>query len=180
MGAPLRDAQGALAGVASAGAHEGPLRQAVLALKFAGKVTLAEPLGELLAEAVETLQQEWRCDWAVPIPIHWTRRLLRGFNQSELIATAATRQLDLPLSTRALTRTRRQRPQVGLSGAERRENVRGAFRMAEPGVVAERRVLVVDDVVTTGATLDEAAMTLREAGAIVVYAATVTADYLPG
>jgi competence protein ComFC len=158
---------------AAAGYHEGPLRHAVLRLKFDRKVVLARPLGELIAAAVETRRAEWQPDVLVPVPIHWTRRLERGFNQSELLALEVSRRCNLPRLA-ALKRIRPTPRQTGLSGDVRRENLRGAFAAVPDVPVAGLRVVLLDDVRTTGATLEECAAALRTAGAAAVFAATVS------
>jgi ComF family protein len=157
----------------SLGYHEERLRDAVLRLKFGGKTALAAPLGELLAAELEPLLPAWRPHALVPVPVHWSRRLERGFNQAELLARAAGRRCRLP-ALPALRRTRRTRPQVGLTDRERAANVVGAFAASAP--VTDRRLVLIDDVRTTGATLSECARTLLAAGAAAVYALTVTYD----
>lgn len=161
--------------VASLGLHEGPLRTAVLQLKFGRRTRLARPLGELLGALLETRGERWIPDALVPVPMHWTRRLERGFNQSELLASWAGRTAGIPVA-RALRRVRRTRPQVGLSGAERRRNLRDAFRAAPGGRLAGLRLVLVDDVCTTGTTLRLCAATLRRAGAAEVFALTCSRE----
>ena len=109
----------------------------------------------------------------VPVPLARGRRRERGFNQSELIAERLAEALELPLVTAALERVRETRPQVGRSAAERRENVRGAFACPDGGLVADRRVIVIDDVATTGATLRACAEPLKAAGAARVFGLVV-------
>jgi ComF family protein len=157
----------------SAGYHEGELRRAVLLLKFSRKTALARPLGELLAAELEGVLDAWQPDALVPVPIHWTRRLERGFNQSELIAEAAARRTGVP-ALPALRRTRRTPPQVGQSRDRRAHNIRGAFAVEPRRDVAGKRLVLVDDVRTTGSTLAECARVLREADAAEVFALTVT------
>lgn len=157
----------------SAGCHEGPLRSAVLQLKFARKVALAAPLGRLLAEELEPVRREWAPDYLAPVPDHWTRRLERGYNQAELLAGAAGRLAGVSVR-KPLRRVRPTGRQVGRGAAERAVRLRGAFAPG-PGVEIEgRRIVLVDDVWTTGATLAECAEVLRAAGALAVYALTVT------
>jgi ComF family protein len=100
----------------------------------------------------------------VPMPLHTSRLVERGFNQSHEIARVVSRLLDLPLAAAGLRRIRSTAPQVGLSRRERAANLSGAFA-ADPGLVAGRHVVLLDDVVTTGSTVIEAASTLRAAGA---------------
>lgn len=155
-------------------AYDGPLRNAVLALKFRGQRRVAQPLGRLLASEVR--RAGWQPDVVVPVPLHRDRRRTRGYNQAELLARACARSLGLPCSTALLVRSRVTRPQVGLSTADRRANVAGAFALAGPRDftrLAGRRVLLVDDVLTTGSTLDAAAEAVRAAGPATVWGLAV-------
>ena len=104
-------------------------------------------------------------DVVMPVPLHWRRRLVRGFNQAALIARRVGSRQRVPVDCSALSRFRATLPQARLSEAGRAENVRGAFRVDAPGRVRGRRVLLVDDVVTTGATANECARVLKQAGA---------------
>ena len=109
----------------------------------------------------------------VPVPLATGRRRQRGFNQSELIAQCIAVRIDVPVSTSALERIRETPPQVGQGATARRENVAGAFACRDPGVVSGRRIGLVDDVMTTGATLDACAEALKLAGASRVYGIVV-------
>jgi ComF family protein len=99
----------------------------------------------------------------VPVPLHWTRRLERGFNQADLLARGIARALDRPVEGSLLRRVRRGPRQLGLSRRERRRVLRGVFAAAP--AARGRRILLIDDVVTTGATLEAGALALRRAGA---------------
>jgi len=146
----------------SAAAYEGPLREALHALKFSGKRAVARPLGDLALEQCRAFLPTG-IEALVPVPLAYERERERGFNQAALIADRLARALEIPVIPGWLGRLRATRPQSDLSAAERQANVRGAFRASRR--VAGRHVLVVDDVLTTGATLGACARALRDAGA---------------
>lgn len=156
----------------SAGRYEGVLRRALHAFKFRGQTGLGPLLAELLFDVYLTGPPA-ATDLVVPVPLHPARERTRGFNQSVLLAKPLARRLGLPCLPRVLRRQRPTRPQVDLTGSLRRQNVRGAFDVASPTAVWERRVLLVDDVLTTGATVSECAQTLLRAGASAVGVVTV-------
>ena len=159
----------------SAGVYDGALREVVRALKFGRVRALARPLGTMMREAGSTLLED--ADAVVPVPLHPWRQFGRGFNQADDLAG----QLGRPV-LRLLRRRRQGPPQSRLSAGQRRVNVRGSFALsrgpvslvaARAGTLARHRVLVlVDDVMTTGATLEECSRVLLEAGAQVVRALT--------
>ncbi|MGD0456283.1 MAG: ComF family protein [Terriglobia bacterium] len=153
----------------SYGLYTGNLRKAILHLKFHGREYLGHRLGALLARAWEALPEP---DSAIvaPVPLHPSRRRERGFNQAELLAKGLVRSLrkeesGLRLVAGSLRRIRATVPQLGLSVSARRENVSGVFSVARPEDVRNRTVVVVDDVMTTGATLSACAAALKRAGA---------------
>lgn len=141
------------------GAYEGTLRELIHLFKYNGVRRLAGPLSRFLAAALPLDQQ---FDAVTPVPLHWRKRWQRGFNQSELLGKAIARRRGIPL-LRVLRRGSATRAQAGLSNAQRRENVEGAFqaRRRVPGL----RILLVDDVMTTGATAAACARALIKAGA---------------
>lgn len=160
------------------GSYEGALRQAVLRLKRPGHEALALALGTLLAEHVGRALAALPLDAVVPVPMHWQRRLARGTNSPELLAEPVARWLRLPLARRLLRRRRNTPMQTDLSPPQRFQNIRGAFAVSKGYPLAAARLLLVDDVLTTGATASEAAATLLRAGAASVSVAVVArTDY---
>lgn len=148
--------------VAAAGIYEETLRLAVQRFKYQGAVSLDRPLGELLASALET-GGEARPDLLVPVPLHRTRLRERTYNQSLQLARVLGRRWRLPVAARLLLRTRPTPPQQGLKAEVRRQNLKGAFALRQ-GLSGER-VLLIDDVLTTGATARECSRILLEGGA---------------
>ena len=147
------------------GAYDGSLRAIVHALKYGKRRSVAERLAlRMRAQCADVLS---RADVVVPVPLHRSRRRMRGFNQAEELA----RHLGIPCRT-ALRRVRATPSQTELPVAQRHRNVRGAFTMARRGDIGGLRVVLVDDVCTTGATLEACAGVLRAAGAADVMAIT--------
>ena len=154
----------------SAAVYGGVLREALHRLKFGGRRALARPLADLAVEQCGPSLPDGIAA-IVPVPLAGDRERERGFNQAALLAERVAQGLALPVRARWLARGRATRPQSDLPAAERSANVRGAFRAAP--AVAGRHVLLVDDVLTTGATLAECARALRAAGADRIGALTV-------
>ena len=155
-----------------AGPHYEPTLERILhAFKYEGAHRLAPWIAGLLPEPPGRESPVWREYLLVPVPLHPSRRATRGFDQALLLAEIASSGWGIPVG-RVLERTRDHEPQARLDGDRRRENVRGAFRARSPALARGRPVLLVDDVVTTGSTLLEAAGALEVAGASWVLALT--------
>ena len=159
--------------VITLGRYHAGLREAVLRMKRPAHDPLSSALGRLLAERRGGHLAEVRAEVIVPIPMFWRRRLGRGKNSPEVLAGCLGRSLGVPVRRGVLVRCRNTLPQASLAPSRRFENVRGAFRVRRPGAVRGARVLLVDDVLTTGATCSEAAKMLKEAGAAMVAVAVV-------
>jgi ComF family protein len=161
------------------GSYESGLRELIHLLKYEEVRSAANVLGRMLSEAIADLTPALGdapvC--MVPVPLHRTKLRQRGFNQSELIARAALKlnpaNGQLMLNANVLVRQRPTESQIGLTRHQRRENMRGAFSVAQPSQIAGREVLLVDDVFTTGTTVSECARVLRRNGASKVWVATV-------
>jgi ComF family protein len=140
-------------------------RALVHALKYGDRLDLAPMLGRWLAHAGSELLAD--ADALVPVPLHWRRYWARRFNQSALLAAAVSKRSGVPLASGALKRVKPTPQQVGLSRSERAANVQGAFRVPPEGkaLVAGRRLIVIDEVLTSGATVEGCARALLRAGA---------------
>ncbi|HWP26547.1 MAG TPA: ComF family protein [Xanthobacteraceae bacterium] len=154
-------------------------RTLVHALKYGDRLELAPLMGGLMARAGQELFAD--ADALVPVPLHWRRLWMRRFNQSVLLAKGISRLAGIPLAEGALKRVKATAQQVGLSKSERAQNLQGAFCVPPEGkaLVCGRRLVLVDDVLTSGATADSAARTLLRAGAadvdVLVFARVVDA-----
>lgn len=156
--------------VSDTGPHIGVLRSAVHALKYSGAEELAYPLAERLTNALRWL--DWSFDIIIPIPLHSERLRERRYNQSELLAEGVAAELGLFCATDFVARVRNTKQQAQLRGAERRNNVKGAFEVDTD--IAGLRILLVDDVVTSGETLNECAGVLRNRGAAAIFGIAVS------
>jgi ComF family protein len=169
-----RQAHAALDRCRSAGVYEDSLREIIHACKYGGRRSLVRPLARFMREQADTRALFAGIDVVVPVPLHWTRRRTRGFNQARDLARAL--RLEAPVR-RALRRVRATPPQTDLPAAQRHRNVRGAFALARNAAAGARSldgacVLLVDDVCTTGATLEACARVLKAAGVREVRAVT--------
>jgi ComF family protein len=147
------------------GPYDGPLRDLILRLKHHTGEGLAELLGGLFADLVQARLAALKLDAVVPVPLHWWRRWQRGYNQSAALAYGIATRLRLAFRPGWLRRIRNTPRQTSQTLAGRRENVRGAFAVPRGVNLGGRAVLLVDDVMTTGATAGEAARALHKGGA---------------
>ncbi|HST09791.1 MAG TPA: ComF family protein [Terriglobales bacterium] len=161
------------------GSYESGLRDLIHMLKYQRVRPAANVLGRMLAEVIAELEPAWAPQpvVVVPVPLFPRKLQVRGFNQAEVIARAALKlapvQGRYSLATNVLERARDTQSQIGLTRHQRRENLRGAFRVKDREKLAGREVVLVDDVFTTGTTASECARVLRRAGAARVWIATV-------
>lgn len=157
-------------GAVTFGSYDGRLRELVLRMKTRREEPLSLAVGRWMSRQLGERLAELRADVIAPVPMFWTRRLLRGVNSPEILAESLGGRLGLPVR-RVLVRTRNTLPQYSLPPSKRFPNVRGAFRIRRGYDLGGARVLLVDDVLTTGATSSEAARALRSAGAEAVLVA---------
>lgn len=150
------------------GAYDGVLRDVILQMKHRSFEMLAERVGQLWAAHLGARFKQANAEVVIPVPLHWWRRLRRGYNQSESLAAAIATDLGVVCRPTWLRRIRPTKSQTGLSGPERRANLRGAFSAGKRAQLKGKRVLLIDDVLTTGATASEAARALKSAGAAYV------------
>ncbi len=160
------------AAVALGSYHKG-LRRVVLRMKRPTHEALTLAMGRLLVLRRREPLLEHRPDVAVPVPMFWGRRLVRGVNGPDLLAEQLGRSLEIPVRRNVLVRRRNTQPQALLPPTRRFQNVRGAFEIRRGKDLTGARVLLIDDVLTTGATCSEAAKTLKQAGAASVVVAVV-------
>jgi ComF family protein len=175
----LPPAQWAFGAVASALSYEYPVDRLIAAAKFGRQVPVARGLGELLALRMPVLPEP--PDAVVPVPLHWRREAERGFNQAEEIARALCEARQWPLRSDLCRRVRPTPEQSALGAADRRENLRGAFALRRPDAASGcRRLTIIDDVVTTGATAEALAGLFRQSGVPEVTLWTVARTPEPG
>jgi competence protein ComFC len=156
--------------------YDEALSKAVVLLKYEEVIPLGDWFASRLAEIVPLegeASNEWRADLVVPVPLHAERRRERGYNQAELIARPLAARLQIRLAPRLLIRTRPRPPRLVLSRTEHWKSVRGAYAIAGKEKIDDLRILLIDDVLTTGATLDACSRILKKAGAAAVVCLTV-------
>ena len=156
----------------SFGWYDGVLRDLIQRFKYSGFRPLARPLANYLRDALGRMDAT-SFDLILPVPLHRSRERRRGFNQAALLAARMSRLCGIPLGSKDCVRVRDTPPQTGLRGAERRRNVAGAFAVPRPERVRGRRLLLIDDVMTTGATANACAGALKTAGAAGVWVLTL-------
>ncbi len=153
----------------SYGSYDGALRELIRLFKYSRIESLSKPLGQLMVRAIP---RHLNFDFVMPMPMHWYRQWRRGFNQAELLARPVARLYGTPVS-RHLRRVRLGKVQAGLGAEARRENLKRAFQVKRTGEIAGKKILLIDDVLTTGSTLHAAAAALKAAGAAQVVSLTL-------
>lgn len=171
--ADCRDRKFSFSEVRSLGLYENDVRQAVLRMKHHEQEHLAMALGRRLARLLESNPFTEPPELIVPVPMHWLTRLVRGTSAADTLARSLAVALSLPVAADLLYCRRLLKKQGMLLASERKTNVRGAFAASRRYDISGAKILLVDDVITTGATCDSAAQALLEAGAAAVYAVSV-------
>ncbi len=148
--------------------YEGPAVAILERLKYRARPQYADYLAPLMVRALKSLYRDVAFDAMIPVPLHRTRQRERGYNQAELIARSMTRATGIPLLANAIRRVRPTPSQTHLDRRARAKNVRDAFLVSDPALIAGKTLLMIDDVCTTCATLNECARVLRASGAEMV------------
>ena len=141
--------------------------------KYDKKIPLGKRLAQSLGQVVAQDRDFANCDLVIPVPLHRARHRERGFNQSEILAEGVSQATNLPLAKGILKRKKNTKDQTYLNAQQRAENVRDAFVVTQPEKINDKKVVLVDDVITTGATLNECARMLQKAGAKTIFAVTL-------
>ncbi len=157
--------------VHAACAYQDGTKEAIHRLKYRNQVTLAKPLGEILGQAVSIAENDLLPDCIVPVPLHPSRLKDRGYNQALEIARPLAHKFQIPIDNKLLQRSRKTAQQQGLSAIERRNNLRNAFTLTASA--STRKILLIDDVMTTGETVRECCRILNLGGAKDVQVAVV-------
>lgn len=144
------------------------VKEAVYRLKYENRQEYAEYFGKDLANHLGDMIKGWKPDVIIPVPLHKDREKKRGFNQAALIARVLGKELKIPVDEKIIYRIKATTPQKELKGKERQNNLKNAFKMGQNDVKL-KTIIVVDDIYTTGATMDEMALCLKRAGAKEVY-----------
>ncbi len=150
--------------------EDNPIRVGIHRLKYRNHKAIAPSLSQILANTYT--QHRLNCNVIVPVPLHPSRQKERGYNQSELLAKPLGEMLNLPVRTKTLQRTQKTKSQMTLGASERRENVANAFKCCD-NQLSGLNVLLIDDVCTTGSTLDSCAVALKETGVKSVWGLTL-------
>jgi competence protein ComFC len=159
--------------VRSLGVFDSYYQKIIHGFKYQQKMTLGHRLGKRLGKKLIDDKLVSGFDCIIPVPLHPARKRERGFNQSEILAQEFSDVIHIPVLKKILKRTRNTKDQTKLSPEERIENVKGAFSLKSPETIEGKRIILVDDVMTTGATLGECARVLSEAGANKIMGATI-------
>jgi ComF family protein len=156
--------------------YEGALRELVLKFKYGSRFFLAEEFAKDLAGAFGEHDFFKSCDFIVPVPLNILRRLKRGYNQAELLALELSKILKKPMLKNVLFRSKITKAQFKLSKKEREKNIKGSFYVKESPLIKKKRILLIDDIATTGTTVSECAYVLKKAGAKEVFVLTLARD----
>ena len=149
------------------------LQHAIHSLKYENKFRTGLFFGEIIANKISTRRPNWLFDIIIPIPLHKLKETERGYNQSYYIAKGINKSAGIKVSKTAVKRSKYTESQTALNIIEREENIHGAFKVTNKKKVSDKSILIIDDVITTGATISECGRVLLEAGAKKLFAASI-------
>lgn len=150
-----------------------PSEKIIHAIKYKGRFRLARELGRILGANILTNKSLWKADMIIPVPLHPLKKSERGYNQAERISLGISDATGIPVNSKSLKRVKYTGTQTYLSMRRRKQNIKGAFELKKPESVKGKKIIVVDDVLTTGATIVECAKLLYAAGAESLFAASL-------
>ena len=159
--------------VRSLGRFDDYYKELIHRFKYGKKIPLGRRLAQGLGETINGDSNFLESDFLIPVPLHKSRHRERGFNQSEIVAEEVSKITGLSVLKNALKRKKNTKDQTNLSPQQREENVRGAFVVTQPDMINGKNIILVDDVITTGATLSECARMLKQAGAEKILGMTI-------
>ena len=145
------------------------LQHIIHSIKYSNKFAVGKRLGDIIADKCGREIISWNIDLISPVPLHQLKKVNRGYNQSFYLAKGLGKSLNIKVSQRLLKREKFTQTQTALTLMERQENVGNAFKIRKKGIVKGKNILIIDDVITTGATVNECARVLKEAGANKIY-----------
>jgi len=154
--------------------YEGLVRDMIYRFKYGGHKEYAKYLGEFLSEKIRKERLEEKIDLIIPIPIHSNRRKKRGYNQCEELAKVISKKLNIPMNASVLIRKKETKPQSGLSFTQRKNNMKDAFELKNTFDIYHKNILLIDDIYTTGATINSCSKLLKKKNANEVYFLTLS------
>jgi ComF family protein len=149
------------------------LQKVLHSYKYENKIYVGKFLGDLIYSNLEKFIKAWDGDLIIPVPLHSLKKAERGYNQSYYIAKQVAKRLEIPIDKKLLKRRRYTQSQTKMNLIERKENVKNAFMLKDKKKIFGKKIILVDDVITTGATIGECAKVLKENGAIKIFALSV-------
>jgi ComF family protein len=149
------------------------LQHTIHSLKYNNKFQVGIFLGKILAAKIQSNRPNWKIDLIIPIPLHQLKKAERGYNQSYYIAKGMSKFLNVPCSDRIVKRKKYTESQTTMTLTERQENISDAFKIRNKNVVNGKTILLIDDVITTGATVSECGTVLLKSGAKKIYSASI-------
>ncbi len=155
--------------IRAAGIYDGVLREAIQAFKYNQRSCLGTELGELMLNSYQTHFPKVNFAALVPVPLHKKQAVKRQYNQSEVLARSLNKATGIPVAPKTLARIRQTKPQYTLNKQERAENIKNAFQVKDSAPLPGANILVIDDICTTGSTINECARVLKQAGAAEVH-----------